>query len=75
MFRVDIYRHTSTVICDLNPAGFSNVYCDVARITSERLIYAIINDLLYEVIRPRCIRIHSWALSDWVKPLQQLNRL
>ena len=59
LFRVDIHRHAATIVDHLQRLILIQDHLNGARVTGQRLIHAVVDDLLSQVVRTAGIGIHA----------------
>jgi hypothetical protein len=72
-FRVDIDRHTATVISDLKGSVFVQGNGNFLAVTCQRLVNAVVDNFVCQVIRPGCVGIHARPAADRLKATQDLD--
>jgi hypothetical protein len=73
LLRMDVDRHTATVIGDLDRTIGVDLDFDFFAVTGERFVDAVVNDLVSEVIRPRRIRVHARPPPDRFETTKDLD--
>jgi len=72
-FRVDIHRHTPSIVSDFQRTILVQGHPYLFGIPSNGLIHAIVDDFLGQMIRPGGIGIHTGALTDRIQSAKYLN--
>jgi hypothetical protein len=67
-FRVDIHGHTATVVLHSQRTVLEYRDFYLVGVPCHRLVNAVVDDFLGEVVRPCGIGIHARALAHRVKP-------
>ena len=73
-FRVHVDRHAAPVVGHLQRAVLVEHHADVGRVPGERLVDAVVDDLLGEVVRTLGVGVHARARPYRVEPAQHLDR-
>jgi len=63
LLRVDIHRHAAAVVGDLQRAVLERHHLDEVAVTRQRLIDAVVDDLVREMVGPRGVGVHAGAAS------------
>ena len=74
-FFMQVNRHTATIVSHRHGSIFTQNDSDFAGVTFQRLINAVVDDFLRQMIGPGGVRVHARALLDGVKAFQDLNRV
>ena len=73
LFRVDIDRHAAAVVDHFEGLVFMQDHLQIAGVTCQRFIDAVVDDLLAEVVGPGGVGIHAGAATHRFKAIEDLN--
>ena len=71
--RVDVHRHAATVVDHLEGLILVQDHLQIAGVTRQRLVDAVVDDLLAEVIGPGGVGVHAGAATHRFKAIEDLN--
>ena len=71
--RVDVHRHAATVVDHLEGTDPRADHLPGAGVTRQRLVDAVVDDLLAEVIGPGGVGVHAGAATHRFKAIEDLN--
>ena len=75
LLRMDIDGHPAAVVRYLERAVGVEHDVDLLRVTRQRLVDAVVDDLVREVIRPRRVGVHPGTTANGLEPAQDFDVL
>jgi hypothetical protein len=76
-FLVDVDRDAAAVVAHRNAVIGVDLHHDFGRVTGQRLVDAVVHDLIHHVVQARPIvgvaDIHAGALANRLQPLENLD--
>ena len=73
VFRVNVGGHAAAVILYLQRLVFVQRDFNMAGKARQRLIHAVVNDFLGEMIGPGCVGVHTGAFAHRVEATEYFN--
>ena len=65
---VQVHRHAAAVVRDLQRPVLVQNHVDFFGISGDRLVGAVVDDLLGQMIRPLGVRVHARPAPDRIEP-------
>ena len=70
---MDVDRHAAAVVLDFERAVLVKRHADVAAVAGERLVNAVVDDFVSEVVGPAGVRVHAGAAAHRIESRQDFN--
>ena len=74
MLRVDVHRHAAAVVLHFDAAVAVQPDVDALRVSRQRLVNAVVDNFLHQMIGPGRVRVHPGPLANRFQARQHLNR-
>ena len=73
LFRMDVHGHAAAIIADVDHAVLVQRDFDIAGMTCQRFIDAVVEHFLHEMVGARGVGIHTGTAAHRVEPAQYFD--